>query len=99
MSLAANSFRSDSPCRSQQISPLDGPFFKAVPFIVAEDGIAPRVYLQTRGVLQNAAGGRPPIHFGREVSIYAFCGTLAAKVNLKSEVSSSERPFWPDGKD
>ena len=40
--------------------------------------------------------GRPPIHFGREVSIYAFCGTMAAKVNLKSEVSSGERRVWPD---
>ena len=34
-----------------------------------------------------------------EVSIYVFCGTLAAKVNLRSAVSSGERPVWPDGKD
>ena len=32
-----------------------------------------------------------------EVSIYVFCGTLAAKVNLRSAVSSGEKPFWPDG--
>lgn len=39
------------------------------------------------------------LYLGREVSIYAFCGTMAAKVNLKSEVSSGERRVWLDGKD
>ena len=40
---------------------------------------------------------RCKLHLGREVSIYVFCGTLAAKVNLRSAVSSGERPVWPDG--
>ena len=38
------------------------------------------------------------LHLGREVSIYAFCGTLAAKVNLTSAVSSGEKGVGPDGR-
>lgn len=40
------------------------------------------------------------LHLGREVSIYAFCSTVAAKVNLVSCLNvlpSGERPVWPDG--
>ena len=39
------------------------------------------------------------LHLGREVSIYAFCGTLAAKViliNCENVFPSGERPVWPD---
>ena len=39
------------------------------------------------------------LHLGRKVSIYAFCGTLAAKViliNCKNVFASGERPVWPD---
>ena len=39
------------------------------------------------------------LHLGREVSIYVFCGTLAAKVNLRSTVSSGEKRVLPDGRD
>ena len=38
------------------------------------------------------------LHFGREVSVYAFCGTLAAKANLTKTISSGEKRVWPDGK-
>ena len=38
------------------------------------------------------------LHFGREVSVYAFCGTLAAKANLTKTISSGEKGVWPDGK-
>ena len=40
-------------------------------------------YLGTRG-FRKMLWGLPPIHFGREVPVYAFCGTLAAKVILMS---------------
>ena len=47
----------------------------------------------------------PPIHFGREVPVYAPCGTLAAKVNLMSSsqwlpvrwiaaLAGRKRPKW-----
>ena len=39
------------------------------------------------------------LHLGRKVSIYAFCGTLAAKViliNCENVFPSGERPVWPD---
>ena len=30
--------------------------------------------------------------------IYAFCGILAAKVNLLKAISYTETGFWPDGR-
>lgn len=38
------------------------------------------------------------LHLGREVPIYAFCGILAAKVNLLKAIPSAETGIWPDGK-
>ena len=39
------------------------------------------------------------LHLGRKVSIYAFCGTLAAKViliNCKNVFASGEKGVCPD---
>ena len=36
------------------------------------------------------------LHFGREISVYAFCGTLAAKANLTKTISSGEKRVWPE---
>ena len=72
-------------------------------------------YLGTRGVPQNVVeasanslwqGGRRRVHsnslhLGREVPVYAFCGTSAAKVNLincKNVFPSGEKGFWPEEK-
>ena len=41
------------------------------------------------------------LHLGRDVPVYAFCGTSAAKVNLincKNVFPSGEKGFWPEEK-
>lgn len=37
-------------------------------------------------------------HLDREMPIYAFCGTLAAKVKLTKAIPSTETGIWPDGR-